>query len=549
MKDDGNNYNNNNANDDGNADEDNNHEDNEVVVIEPILVNTTTTTPTTTTTTTNMDHQQIDLDTSRSSIHLLSGNQNSKLFQMKYKQRKRIQKILKKRQRRLGDFIKLTLGLSGSSCIGYEDGFSSSATSFGGVMRVDEDDGVDEDEEEKEMANSRNNQRLRYYQGYHDVGSIILSTLGGVGAGGNVYSNAATTTTATPRTATTCDDDDREGRGNNSISSSRVDNGRSIHDDINNDKHENTSMMRSSAAAAAKQQQQQQPSSNVESPTSILSVDLLTSTSPNHHRHRTPDPHQGDYHTLMTTASSMGLALACHVLLRLSHSHFRDAMKSDFTHLQAALRLIVLPMIATFDPQLHSYLTSSGLDEPYFCLSWVITWFTHDIHDTDLVKRIFDFFIVSHPLMAVYTSVAMVLHPVNRAEVLGVVEESGGDFACVHGALANLPRNSWCSVAGTGGGDGGGWEMEQSSPSSPGRRRVRESNSTDGATTSNGVGHGRGQDNDSNDAASCDPSLQDTLSINNDWSDYGNKEEEEEESGREARVPFQELIDLSITLM
>ena len=96
---------------------------------------------------------------------------------------------------------------------------------------------------------------------------------------------------------------------------------------------------------------------------------------------------------------------------------------------------------------------------------------------------------------------------------------------------------------------GGGWEMEQSSPSSPGRRRGRESNSSNGATTSNGVGHDRGHDNDSNnDAASCDPSLQDTLSINDDWIDYANTEEEEE-SGREARVPFQELIDLSITLM
>ena len=502
---------------------------------------------------------------------------------MKYKQRKRIQTVLKKRQRRLGDFIKLTLGLSGFSCIGYEDGYSSSSSSsssatssFGGVMVVDDDYGDDDDEdeeEEKKMVNNNGNtnQRLRYYQGYHDVGSIILSTLGGVGSGGggNVHANAAaaaataTATTTSARTATTtCDGDDREGRGNhNNIGSSRgsIDNGRSIHDDISNDKNKNTSMMRSSAATAAKQQQQQQqPVSNVESPTSILSVDLLTSsTSPdNHHRRRrhhhhctTPtnlEQHQEDYNTLMTTASSMGLSLACHVLLRLSHSHFRDAMKSDFTHLQAALRLIVLPLIATFDPQLHSYLTSSGLDEPYFCLSWVITWFTHDIHDTDLVKRIFDFFIVSHPLMAVYTSVAMVLHPVNRAEVLKVVEESGGDFACVHGALANLPRNSWCSVAGTGGG-GGGWEMEQSSPSLPGRRRGRESNSTDGTTTtSNGVGHGRGQDNDSNDAVSCDPS--DTLSINDDWSDYGNNEEEQE-SGREARVPFQELIDLSITLM
>ena len=215
----------------------------------------------------------------------------------------------------------------------------------------------------------------------------------------------------------------------------------------------------------------------------------------------------------------MGLSLACHVLLRLSHSHFRDAMKSDFTHLQAALRLIVLPLIATFDSQLHAHLISSGIDEPYFCLSWVITWFTHDIRDTDLVKRIFDFFIASHPLMVVYTSVAMVLHPLNRLEVLSA---ECGDFACVHGALADLPRNS----------SNVGWKYLPSSEVGGGRE---------------GGGYVTGNDDDDDDdSASYDPSLQDT-SIN---TDDGNDDDNDGNSrGRQPRVPFQELIDLSISLM
>jgi len=79
--------------------------------------------------------------------------------------------------------------------------------------------------------------------------------------------------------------------------------------------------------------------------------------------------------------------------------------------------------------------------EPFFALSWIITWFSHDVRDTALVKRLFDFFIVSHPLMPVYMSIAMVLHPFNRMEVL----EAECDFASVHRALAQLPRNS-CSV-------------------------------------------------------------------------------------------------------
>ncbi len=471
------------------------------------------------TTTNNIDDQQIDLDTSRSTWHILSGNQSSKLFQMKYKQRKRIYGVLKKRQRRLGDFIKLTLGLSG--CYFTSSSSSPSSSYCGGSD--DDDDGKEEKKEEREEGvyaitrscgvnnEEKGDRRLRYYQGYHDVGSIILSTLGGEGSNG-------------------CG-------GIGGTTSSWVDNGRVVQNDTDDNANKITPMR----FAATQQEQEQQRVSIVESPTSIVSVDLLTSTSHDRHHHgQQQQHHHRDYNTIMNAASSMGLSVACHVLLRLSHSHFRDTMKSDFTHLQAALQLIVLPLIATFDPQLHSHLTSSGVDEPYFCLSWVITWFAHDIHDTDLVKRIFDFFIVSHPLMAVYTSVAMVLHPVNRLEVICAAEESNGDFACVHGALANLPRNSsnvgWEVVPSLGGGGQGGGCDDNN-----GVINAYNSNST---KPSGSCGH-----DNVTDAANYDLSLQDMPNITGDWIDNGNDEESVSSSGREERVPFQELIDLSITLM
>jgi len=39
---------------------------------------------------------------------------------------------------------------------------------------------------------------------------------------------------------------------------------------------------------------------------------------------------------------------------------------------------------------------------PYYCLSWVLTWCSHDIDDFSKVMRLFDFFIASEPLMPVY---------------------------------------------------------------------------------------------------------------------------------------------------
>ncbi len=43
----------------------------------------------------------------------------------------------------------------------------------------------------------------------------------------------------------------------------------------------------------------------------------------------------------------------------------------------------------------------------YFSLSWLITWFSHDIADAECVNRLFDFFLASHPIMPVYYSSAV----------------------------------------------------------------------------------------------------------------------------------------------
>ena len=76
--------------------------------------------------------------------------------------------------------------------------------------------------------------------------------------------------------------------------------------------------------------------------------------------------------------------------------------------------------------------------EPFFCLSWIITWFSHDVRDTNLVKRLFDAFLVSHPMLVVYVSIAMMIHPVNRKIIL----ETDCDFAALHHTLSMLPRHS-----------------------------------------------------------------------------------------------------------
>ena len=140
------------------------------------------------------------------------------------------------------------------------------------------------------------------------------------------------------------------------------------------------------------------------------------------------------------TSNIGDLELPCRVLCQVSFSHFSDALQSNFLQLQTGLKLVLFPLLSKLDIDVHNHLLDADM-EPFFCLSWIITWFAHDVRDTDLVKRLFDVFLVSHPLFPVYMSLAMMVHPYNRSIIL----ETDCDFASLHQCLASLPRNS-CQV-------------------------------------------------------------------------------------------------------
>lgn len=118
--------------------------------------------------------------------------------------------------------------------------------------------------------------------------------------------------------------------------------------------------------------------------------------------------------------------------------------------------------------------------------------------------------------MSVYTSVAMVVHPLNRIEVLG----ADCDFACVHNALADLPRNS----------SNAGWKYL------PGEQST---------------GYVTGEDDD----RSADAGSLQEQSVDCDGRDEGSVASSSMGEGggggrtATARVPFQQLIDLSIEIM
>ncbi len=58
-------------------------------------------------------------------------------------------------------------------------------------------------------------------------------------------------------------------------------------------------------------------------------------------------------------------------------------------------------------PLLYCNCCCSHQVEPYFALPWILTWFSHSLHDLDTISRLFDLFLVSHPLLPLYMAAAV----------------------------------------------------------------------------------------------------------------------------------------------
>ncbi|CAG8842416.1 13037_t:CDS:2, partial [Racocetra persica] len=71
---------------------------------------------------------------------------------------------------------------------------------------------------------------------------------------------------------------------------------------------------------------------------------------------------------------------------------------------------------------------------PYFCVSWVLTWCSHDLHDFSKITRLFDLFIASNPLMALYLSARVII---SRRKKLLLLE---CDSSIIHAFLSKFPQ-------------------------------------------------------------------------------------------------------------
>ncbi|KAI9273586.1 rab-GTPase-TBC domain-containing protein [Sporodiniella umbellata] len=108
----------------------------------------------------------------------------------------------------------------------------------------------------------------------------------------------------------------------------------------------------------------------------------------------------------------------------------RDAMMDSLEPVSKQLRLMS-SIIEYEDPELTLFLERCHV-MPYYAISWILTWFSHDFEKYEKIVRLFDLLISSEAMMPVYLSSAVIL--LRRKEILKA------DRDLVHSLVAHIPQ-------------------------------------------------------------------------------------------------------------
>ncbi|KAI9333896.1 rab-GTPase-TBC domain-containing protein [Pilaira anomala] len=141
--------------------------------------------------------------------------------------------------------------------------------------------------------------------------------------------------------------------------------------------------------------------------------------------------YQGFHDICSVIILMFGEKFACKLMEPIALFYKRDEM---CTTMEPVLKQLTIldTLIRLEDAELFEFITEAGV-LPYYCLSWVITWCSHDLNNLEKIARVFDLFLCSNPLMTIYFSAAVVLS--RREEILGLECE----MSTVHSFLTKLP--------------------------------------------------------------------------------------------------------------
>ncbi|XP_066531446.1 TBC1 domain family member 20 [Hoplias malabaricus] len=150
---------------------------------------------------------------------------------------------------------------------------------------------------------------------------------------------------------------------------------------------------------------------------------------------RNPQLHyyQGYHDIVVTFLLVVGERMAIAMVETLSNHHLRDFMDPTMDSTKHILNYL-MPILEQVDPELHYFMQRAEVGT-IFALSWLITWYGHVLSDFRHVLRLYDFFLASHPLMAIYFAAVIVLYRERE------VKSSECDMASVHHLLSKIPQD------------------------------------------------------------------------------------------------------------
>ncbi len=129
----------------------------------------------------------------------------------------------------------------------------------------------------------------------------------------------------------------------------------------------------------------------------VLAEMMMAILSKNKHLHY----YQG-FHDLVTTVLTVveDDPLAFAISEYISLNYVSDYMRENFELVSKFMQFLFV-IIKSQDPELFEHLEKARM-EPFFAISWLITWFSHDVKDIEILARMFDALLASPPLFCFY---------------------------------------------------------------------------------------------------------------------------------------------------
>jgi len=126
-----------------------------------------------------------------------------------------------------------------------------------------------------------------------------------------------------------------------------------------------------------------------------------------------------------------GESFAIAALQQLGKSHLKEFLKPTMEQTSLVLSCLY-PLVGYVSSKLKKHLERSEVGT-IFALSWILTWFSHDVDKVELMLRIFDVTLATHKFFPLYLSASILLYC--GTEVLC----TPGDISHIHPYLSRIP--------------------------------------------------------------------------------------------------------------